>query len=422
MTKLIWDGSKLEQLSTFFSETITTLTDYNVSIGTKITELGTHWKGKGYDALCSLYEELKKSMEDLVSELTTFNTNVVSIDKNGQTVYDMVKVALNLVGIVDVDFGTGVNVNATGDGEEIYGIKTKYDDASQAFRDAEQALLNLQADIDVLNAEYYDTLYNMNCLQLAYENDDISQNQYDAQMGEFSDHLKYVNDQLGKYKNAEAKLSELTANNDHFDLIGYFTDRDAVKDGKIREGSDGFFQWGKDLNLVNEGIGEAIESLSDLEPTSVICDTAAVNGLYAMGSTYLADSFSEGYGVSQTSMAAAYSVSNKSNDTLDAGDGVVFFNSKVYHESGRNTEGEVNVPSKYLPESTNAFLYMDSTRVFTQDRAYENWYGETPSYVDANTGNTYDSVRVIKNGETIYMTYPQYETYLSQGESSLENE
>ena len=403
MTKLILDGIKLGALYTFFTESLGTLTEYNGQIESKITELGTYWQGQGYNALLELYAELKKSLADMVTEMTTFSGNVDTVDKNGQIMYEAIKSALAVAGIVDVTFDDGGDGDSA-DYDTIYGLQTKYDDASKAMKDAEEALLNLQADIEVLKAEYNDTLVNIAALEAAYKNNKIDAATYEKLLSELTGHRDYVQNQLTMYQDAESKLKELTANNDWLDLIGWFTDKDAVKDGKIREGSDGFFDWGKNIDLVNEGVTEAISYLENLEPTSVICDTAAVNGLYAYGSDYLTDSFLEGSNVSQTSMQAAFVVSGDNTCSSDDGD-VVFFNSKAYIDAGKTAISEGT--SKEV--SSDSMEYADTTRIFNQDSAYESMYGDNV-YVDSETGNSYDSVRVKNSdGEYVYMTYAQYQ-------------
>lgn len=403
MTKLILDGVKLGALYTFLNESLGTLTEYNGKIEKKIIELGNYWQGKGYNALYELYVELKKSLADLVTEMTTFSDNVDTIDKNGQIMYDAIKSALALAGIVDVVFEDGTN-GSSGNYETVYGLQVKYDDPSKAMKDAETTLLNLQADVEVLKTEYNDTLINIASLEAAFKSGKMDSATYNKLKSELDSHKDRVQTQLKKYENAESKLAELTANNDYFDLIHYIFGG-GVEDGKIREGSDGFFKWGKDIDLVNEGVSEAISYLEDLEPTSVVCDTAAVNGMYAWGSDYLTDSFLEGSNVSQTSMQAAFVASGEDTCSSDDGD-VVFFNSKSYIEAGKTAiiNGESNEVS-----SDNLKL-ADATRVFNQESAYEA-IGCDRTYVDGETGNTYDSVRVKDaDGKYVFMTYAQYQT------------
>lgn len=403
MTKLILDGVKLGALYTFLNESLGTLTEYNDKIKKKIVELGEYWQGQGYNALYELYTELEKSLADLVSEMTSFSDNVDTIDKNGQIMYDAIKSALALAGIVDVVFEDYADGNS-GDYETVYGLQVKYDDPSKAMKDAETTYLNLQADVEVLKTEYNDTLINIAALESAYKSGKMDKTSYDKLKSELDSHKERVQTQLKKYEAAEAKMAELTANNDHFDLVHYIFGG-GVEDGKIREGSDGFFKWGKDIDLVNEGVSEAISYLEGLEPTSVICDTAAVNGLYAWGSDYLTDSFLEGSSVSQTAMQGAFVASGDDTCSSDEGD-VVYFNSKSYIEAGKTAiiNGESN------EVSSDNMEWADSSRVFNQESAYEA-IGCDDTYVDGETGNTYDSVRVKdSDGNFVYMTYAQYQT------------
>lgn len=432
MTKVIVDGVKMAALYAFFTESVTTLGEYNGLIDKKITELGNYWQGLGYNELSNLYSEVKLSMETLVTEMDNFSTNVDTVGKNGQKMYEVIKASLASVSaIVNVAFDEGTKVS--GEFDEIYGVKTNYteDEMKKAIKDIENALLNLQADIDVLSAELNDNLVDLAALEVAYKAGEISYDDYVDAKEKLTEHRTRVQEQLNFYKEALDEGKALTANSDKLDLLHWFTSPDQVegRDGKIEEATDGFLHWGKDIDLLNEGISDFHTKLAVLEPTSVVCDTAAVNGLYGLTTDYLYDSFSEGAGVSQTHMNAAYLAAG--NSKVASEDGTVeYFNSQEYTNRGKqalaDSDFSINLEVKG-PDDTSETItvnrenmnYTSYSHVFTQDNVYESLdYSTDVCYTDPNTNQTYDSVRVTNSdGSVTYMSYSQYQIKTAMAEN-----
>ena len=385
--KFVVDDVKISDLVSALLTASDTITQYNSDIYTKITELGQGWSGEAYDAFVAQSETHRKSLETLPSLFVEYSKKLAELDTGAGTLISSVKALLQMTSnrrtspsYARNGGSVGYNLQDTsGDGGIVVEYKIdSFDKAGDAEKQAKEIQLNLQADIEMIDVEIRNIDINLAALDANKANMDPKVYQ-EARQALISQ-KNSLKDAREDYVSAKDTIDGLLT-----DKFWFWQ-----KDGALVEASDAWFGLENDTELASQGVKELNAALEALTPVDVLCETAAVNGLYAMsGGEYMYESFSEGPNVSPYAMMGAFSVAENSGNTQksDSDPNVTYFNSKSFIQTGMQETGAWN----------------DSTdRVFGQMDAYTN------REMGAEDYNGYDSVQIQTDNGPIYMTYGQY--------------
>ena len=385
--KFIVDDTKISDLVNALLTASDTITQYNTDIYTKITELGQGWSGEAYNAFVSQSETHRKSLEALPALFVEYSKKLAELDTGAGTLITSVKSLLQMAGNIRTSPSHARKGGSRGytlqdtSGDSGIAVEYKiesYEKAGDAEKQAKEIQLNLQADIEMIDVEIRNIDINLAALDANKSNMDPKVYQ-EARQALLSQ-KNALNDARSDYVDAKETIDGLLT-----DKFWFWQ-----KDGALVEASDAWFGLENDKELADSGVKELNAALEALTPVDVLCETAAVNGLYAMGGgEYMYESFSEGPNVSPYAMMGAFSVAQNSGDTLtsDSDPNVIYFNSKSFIQSGMQESGAWN----------------DSTdRVFGQMDAYTN------REMGAEDYNGYDSVQIQTDDGPVYMTYGQY--------------